>query len=43
VWRYAAALPGDRFESWVPLLGIAVAATIAAAYGLGQMLNCRST
>jgi high-affinity nickel-transport protein len=42
VWRYASpsgALP----ESWAMVLGIAVMASVAAAYGLGQMLNFRST
>jgi len=43
VWRHASAAPGDALGSWGTVLGIAVIATVAAAYGLGQMLNCRST
>ena len=40
-WRYAS--PADPLESWGMVLGAAVIATVAAAYALGQMLNCRST
>jgi len=40
-WRYAS--PADPLESWGMVLGVAVIATVAAAYALGQMLNCRST
>ena len=42
-WRHASQTAGDRFESWSALLGIAVMASVAAAYVLGQKLNCRST
>jgi high-affinity nickel-transport protein len=41
VWRYAS--PGDSRESWGMVLGFAVIASVAAAYALGQRLNCRST
>ena len=41
-WRYASP-SGAPPESWTTVLGIAVMATVAAAYGLGQMLNFRST
>ena len=43
VWRYASAARGDALEPWGMVLGAAVIATVAAAYALGQMLNCRST
>jgi high-affinity nickel-transport protein len=40
--RYASP-SGAPPDSWTMTLGIAVMATVAAAYGLGQMLNFRST
>jgi high-affinity nickel-transport protein len=43
LWRYASPAPGPRLEYGGTLLGIAVIATIAAAYVLGQRLNRRST
>jgi nickel/cobalt transporter (NiCoT) family protein len=43
VWRYTSAARGEALEPWGMVLGAAVIATVAAAYALGQILNCRST
>jgi high-affinity nickel-transport protein len=41
-WRYVSPA-GAALESWSAAFGIAVMASVAAAYALGQVLNCRST
>jgi high-affinity nickel-transport protein len=42
-WRYLSPAPGGPLDAGGVALGLAVMASVAAAYAIGQMLNCRST